>query len=159
MYGIMLGIDPILFAVFFFLNSFRNQELSLAGPPAIELAVDISSGSRYCLVYYTYYLSTAPLPSNFQSAQCARTELKRTGTGNSFVPDARTYVSFVVVSACSSNGTDNGCTTLYFVVLSCTLLCYVVPRCTYCNIRVLLIISVVRVTTSGRVKGFSETAI
>ena len=38
--------------------------------PPLELALDISSESRCCLVYYTQYLNTyiAPLPSNFQTS-------------------------------------------------------------------------------------------
>ena len=37
----------------------------LTGPSAFELALGISSRFRCCLVYYTYYVSTAPLPPNF----------------------------------------------------------------------------------------------
>ena len=33
-------------------------------------------GSPYCLVYCTYYLSTAPLLSHVQISQCTATELK-----------------------------------------------------------------------------------
>ena len=49
-----------------FFTNFRPHELSLTGPPAIELALDISSGSGYCFLYYTYYLSIAPLPPKTQ---------------------------------------------------------------------------------------------
>ena len=38
----------------------------LTGSRAIELALDISSRPRYCLVYNTYSLGTVPLLSNFQ---------------------------------------------------------------------------------------------
>jgi len=33
-------------------------------PSMMELALGISAASRCCFVYYTYYLSTAPLPSH-----------------------------------------------------------------------------------------------
>ena len=66
-------------------KNFLSHALSLTGPPAIELALDTFSGSRCSLVYYKYYLHTAPLPSNnFPISQYTETELKRTVTGNSF---------------------------------------------------------------------------
>ncbi len=42
---------------FCFLFNFRTHELSFTGPSTIELALAISSGYRYCILYYTYYLS------------------------------------------------------------------------------------------------------
>ena len=62
-YGVILRIDPICFALFFFPN-LRSHELFFAGPSTIELALDISSGPRYCLMYYTYYLCTIATEKN-----------------------------------------------------------------------------------------------
>ena len=70
-----------------FIN-FCPHELSFTGPSTIELALEISSAARYCVMYYTCYLSTAPLPSDFQVSQCAGTRWKRTVTGNDVSPDA-----------------------------------------------------------------------
>ena len=59
--GHLLGV-PVLPRVLHVLPKYCTIAID-TGPSTIELALDISSGSRYCLVYYTYYLSTAPLPS------------------------------------------------------------------------------------------------
>ena len=54
MAGVILGTD-LVFSLCFF-NNFRTHELSLTGPPAIELALDISSGSgTVSCPTYTYY--------------------------------------------------------------------------------------------------------
>ena len=73
----------MLFALHFFIK-FCTHELSFAGPSTIELTLDVSSTSRYCLMYYRYYLSTVPLPSNLQISQCTETGLKGTVTDHSF---------------------------------------------------------------------------
>ena len=80
-----------MFSSLMFFSNFLSHELFLTGPSAIELALDISSGSPYSLVYYTYYQSTAPPPSNFQILQCTGTELKRIMTGISCRQTAVVY--------------------------------------------------------------------
>ena len=59
--GHILGV-PVLSRVLHVLPKYCTIAID-TGPSTIELVLDISSVSRYCLVYYTYYHSTAPLPS------------------------------------------------------------------------------------------------
>ena len=50
--------EPTQICSLCFFGNFYTHELSLTGPPALELALDITSRPRYCIVYCTYYLST-----------------------------------------------------------------------------------------------------
>ena len=76
-----------------------THELSFTGPSTIELALGISSGSRYCLVNYTYYTSTAPLPSNFKFS-VYRNGIEKNCDGQFIPPDARCVLA--KIAACEA---------------------------------------------------------
>ena len=59
--------EPTPFSSLRIFINFYPHEFPFTWPSKIELALDISSAARYCVMYYTYYLSTAPLQTHFQS--------------------------------------------------------------------------------------------
>ena len=78
----------MLFALFF--QKFSNPSTFLQRPSTVELALDISSGSRYWLVYYTYYLSTyCAIAIEFPNLTVYRNGIEKNCDGQFISPDAR----------------------------------------------------------------------
>ena len=59
--------EPTPFSSLRIFINFYPHEFPFTWPSKIELALEISSAARCCVMYYTYYLSTAPLQTHFAS--------------------------------------------------------------------------------------------
>ena len=75
---------------FAFSKIFAPMNSPFTGPPAIELALGISSGSRYCVMYYPYYQNTyGAIVIEFPKLTVHWNEREKNCDGKYMSPEAR----------------------------------------------------------------------